>query len=46
MIREVTVDVVDPLGLHQPGGMRDLGKDPDRSDEEVEASPGAGKHIA
>src|SRR6185503_11867768 len=46
MIREVAVHVVDSLGLHQPGAMRDLGKDPECTEEEVETSPRAGEQVA
>ena len=46
MIREVAVHVVDSLGLHQPGVMRDLGKDPECTEEEVETSPRAGEQVA
>ena len=38
MVREVAMDVLDALRLHGAGGVSDFRKDPDASDEEVQAA--------
>jgi hypothetical protein len=45
MSGEMAVQMIHAFSLHQPGGMSDLRKDPERADEEVEAAPGAHEEI-